>query len=392
MCKNLKALIFIRILFLFFIPLFSFGSFTGPSDRYNLVHDFRNEWQIYEPGLRQYIPYVREQHFDYKAHTVVLNTGDYPSTTLLIRSRNENDFLFINGAMVQAVPKDKWLTFNTSDLKKKYQTRELSITLFGSENAAQKSVQLAYPARKNASVSKEESEVSINLKPRNNMPYRSTFVVMFIVTLILSSFLSSSYPRAFQRFYNLKDMMSFLVREQSFLINKPLNRTNMLFVILLSVITAFLYIIVQSKGINLIDNRFIFQDGQTFGLLMSHFLKLGILFFILYICKFFLINTTGRLFNLDKVVDIHFFKLIQITLYFFTLLLIVLLVLFNTYLFSETIVEKYFMVILAVFYSFRTIVIYFTINRTINVQSLYLISYLCIVEILPIIVGLRFAN
>lgn len=390
--KKITELIFIRFIILLFIPALSFASVTGPENRYNLVHDYKDEWQVYDATQKLYLPYVREQNFDYTAHTVIINAEDFPYATLLLKSDDNSNFLFINGALIQKMQQGKWKVFKINELKSKYKSRDLYITLYGGENAANKVVQIGYPSRKNQISEKDVISHSVNIKPRTNLPYKSTFVVIFIVTLVLASFLSNSYPRAFQRFYNVKDMLSFLVREQSFLINKPLNRTNMLFVILLSIITGFLYIIVQSKGINLIDNRFIFQDGQTFGLLLSHFLKLSILFFILFVFKFFLINTIGRLFNLDKVVEIHFFKLIQSTLYFFSLMLIVLLVLFNIYVFSETFIEKYFLLILAIFYSFRTIIIYFTINRTINVQSLYLISYLCIVEVLPIIIGLRFAN
>lgn len=383
---------FIRFIILFFIPALGFGAFTGPEGQYNLVHDFKDEWQIYDAGEKLYLPFVKEQNFDFAAHTVVLNTEAYPYVTLLVKSDNPADFLFINGSLIQKLIPGKWVTIQVNDLKSKYKVRDIYLTVYGNVNADQKFIQVGYPSRKNQLSEKGSVNQPFNIKPRANVPYRSTFVVVFIVTLVLASFLSNSYPRAFQRYYNLKDLMSFLVREQSFLINKPLNRTNMLFVILLSLISGFLYIIIQSKGINLIDSRFFFQDAQTFGLLLSNFLKLCVFFFVMFVFKFFLINTIGRLFNLDKVVEIHFFKLIQSTLYFFTLMLIILLVLFNTYLFSETFLEKYFLLVLSVFYTFRTIIIYFTINRTINVQSLYLISYLCIVEILPIIIGLRFAN
>lgn len=374
------------------MPALGFGAFTGPGGQYNLVHDFKDEWQVYDATEKLYLPFVKEQNFDFTAHTIIVNTEDYPYATLLVKSDNTADFLFINGSLIQKLVPGKWITLQVNDLKAKYKVKDIYLTVYGNTNSEHKFVHAGYPSRKNQLSEKEEINQPFNIKPRSTVPYRSTFVVVFIVTLVLASFLSNSYPRAFQRYYNLKDLMSFLVREQSFLINKPLNRTNMMFVILLSLISGFLYIIVQSKGIDLIDSRFFFQDAQTFGLLLSNFLKLCVFFFVLFVFKFFLINTIGRLFNLDKVVEIHFFKLIQSTLYFFTLMLIILLVLFNTYLFSETFLEKYFLLVLSVFYTFRTIIIYFTINRTINVQSLYLISYLCIVEILPIIIGLRFAN
>jgi hypothetical protein len=44
---------------------------------------------------------------------------------------------------------------------------------------------------------------------------------------------------------------------------------------------------------------------------------------------------------------------------------------------------------LVTFFILRTILIYFAINRSGNIKTLYLISYLCIVEGFPILLGLR---
>ena len=42
-------------------------------------------------------------------------------------------------------------------------------------------------------------------------------------------------------------------------------------------------------------------------------------------------------------------------------------------------------------YLLRSVLAYFSILKSSGIQSLYLIAYLCVVEILPIILGLRFA-
>ncbi len=97
----------------------------------------------------------------------------------------------------------------------------------------------------------------------------------------------------------------------------------------------------------------------------------------------------GKLFNIKKIVDIHYFKIIQTTIYYFSIVLVLLLIGFNIHI--KIVVEfKYlFTIVLIIFYLLRTLLIYFTINRVGNIKTLYLISYLCIVEVFPIVLGIR---
>jgi hypothetical protein len=178
-------------------------------------------------------------------------------------------------------------------------------------------------------------------------------------------------------------------REQSLFANQALSRTNVLFIILLSLIASLIYLLLQSIGISLLSNRWFMQDGETVGILLANFFRLSILFFVMLIVKYFFLSLLGGLFDLNKIIDLHYFKLIQTNIVFFSLTVITLLSLILGKANVGDVISELFVYVLATFYTMRTVVIFLTINRTMPIQVLYLISYLCIVEIFPIMIGIR---
>lgn len=149
--------------------------------------------------------------------------------------------------------------------------------------------------------------------------------------------------------------------------------------------------LLQSKGIYVFGGRTILQEGDTLGVLLSNYFRMSLAVFVILVSKYFFIGITGQLFNLEKVVDLHYFKIIQSSILFYTGLVLVLLVLFLGYFPHDFNWQLYLFTPVVVFYLIRFFILYFTIIRSIPIQSLYLISYLCIVELLPVILGIRFA-
>ena len=100
---------------------------------------------------------------------------------------------------------------------------------------------------------------------------------------------------------------------------------------MVSLISGFIVMLSHSNGLNLFKENFFFQSGNTFGILTTNFFKICLLFFVSFIVKYFYINLIGKLFNIRKIVDIHYFKIIQTTIYYFSVVLILLLIGYNTH-------------------------------------------------------------
>ena len=385
--NHLKKIFYILLLL---ISSKLYATTVGPNDQYFLVHDYHDDWQVYNDRMKAYIPYISEQHLGYPSHTVFCDIQSNRGYNILVFSKKEDNFLFINGSLRQKIPVDKWIVLNVDSLYRVYEQPIIYITLYGSNDINDKSLLLGYKRTLNQKPI-VLAESGITAKPRTPTPYKNYIVLVSMFILVMFSYLSNSYVRAFQRYYNFKDVFNTLVREQSLLINKPLNRMNIMFIILLALIIGLFYMLLQSKGIYVFGGRTILQEGDTLGVLLSNYFRMSLAIFVILVAKYFFIGLTGQLFNLEKVVDLHYFKIIQSSILFYTALTLVLLVLFLGYFPHDFNWQLYLFTPVVVFYLIRFFILYFTIIRSIPIQSLYLISYLCIVELLPVILGIRFA-
>lgn len=368
----------------------SFATTVGPNDQYFLVHDYHDDWQVYNDRMKAYIPYISEQHLGYPSHTVFCDIQSNRGYSILVYAQKADNFLFINGSLRQKIPVGKWIVLSVDSLYRAYEQPTIYITLYGSNDIEDKKLMLGYKRSLNQKPI-VLAESGITAKPRTPAPYRNYIVLVSMFILVCFSYLSNSYIRAFQRYFNFKDLFNTFVREQSFLINKPLNRMNVMFIILLSLIISLFYMLLQSKEISVFGGRAILQEGDTLGVLLSNYFRISLVVFVILVMKYFFIGLVGQLFNLEKVVDLHYFKIIQASSLFYSALVLVLLVLFMDYFPHDFNWQVYLFTPIVAFYLIRFFILYFTIIRSIPIQSLYLISYLCIVEILPVILGIRFA-
>jgi hypothetical protein len=143
-----------------------------------------------------------------------------------------------------------------------------------------------------------------------------------------------------------------------------------------------------SKGIN-VFGRTILQEGETGGIMLTNYFRICLFVFTALIAKFFFISFVGQLFNLEKIVDIHYFKIIQSSIIFFSALVLTVMILFMNYLPKDIDWQTILLIPIIIFYLIRFFILFFTINRVLPIQGLYIFSYLCVVEILPLILGIR---
>ncbi|MCP9770084.1 DUF4271 domain-containing protein [Lacihabitans sp. LS3-19] len=377
------------VLFILGISITVYAVPSGPDNRYNIIHDFQKDWIEYNPNLKVFTPFIAENGNSKKAYSLQINFNDYPGAYLLIKTETEGNYLFFDNSLKKTLKKDEWVIFKLYDLVNELKKSENTLSIYGNGNPENNKVFIGYPTNTSSKKLEKSSSSYLNLFPRNSSLFNSGLVIVFLVNIIMLSFISNNYSKAFRKYYSFKDLTAFIPKENSFLINKPMDRPNMMFVILLSLITGFIIILSQTNGLNLFKENFLFQTGNTFGITTTNFFKISLLVFISFLLKFFYLNLIGKLFNIEKVIDIHFFKIIQSSLYFFTGALIVLLICFNSFINLQENFKTIFAISLVIFYILRTTLIYFTIIRSGNIKTLYLISYLCIVEGFPIVLGLR---
>lgn len=362
-------------------------------ENYRPVHDLTHAWLMYDHEEEVYVPYRYNADKEFQTYTLTLDLSQFPHTFLLVRTPAKAGNIFIENALERVSKKQEWLVYNLDSLRKVYRKELIYFSFFSASSPSEVVAYIGFPSGATAGSSvREKSSVRevVRLTPRSVSRFNSGVAIAFVLSLVVMSFVSSNYFRVYAKYYSLRDVLSTRVKEDLFMIGKPLDRPSLLFVILLSMVLGFFILMLQFGGLSVIEGSFLFQSGNTFAVHTVNFLKLCLLTFIVYVLKFFYLNIMGKLFNLGKVTDLHYFKVIQCSLFFYSLLLLLTLVMYNAYIPLPEGIENYLFILLMIFYSWRGLLIYFTINRESNVKFLYLFSYLCIAEALPIILGMRF--
>lgn len=137
---------------LFILSLFFLSSATaqprntgiGPEGRYYPIHDFRDDFQVYDEGAKAYIPYIIEQHADRTALSVYVDLESNRHYSLLISTRRDG-YLFINAALKRKLRADRWEVLRIDSLFQVYKQPEIFLTIYGAPGLDDKRLFIGYP-------------------------------------------------------------------------------------------------------------------------------------------------------------------------------------------------------------------------------------------------------
>ncbi|MFD1141727.1 DUF4271 domain-containing protein [Larkinella insperata] len=362
---------------------------VGPNQQFFPVHDFRNDWLVYDQTYKSYVPFIDEQHALVNSVSFFLDAESNRRYYLLISTR-QTGYLFIDAALKRRLNANEWLVMNLDSLYRAYRKPELFLTVHGSPGVDDKQVFIGH-LKSAAQKEVAAAETRLSILPRRPSAYANFFTLSLLFIAALNAYLFNFHHRAFIRFFDLTDLLSITDRDELFLVNRPLGLINLLFLLNLSFITAYLYMIVQSKNIDLFLSRALLLRGQSLFDLIVTFFELSALAFLLLVAKYVFIAVIGGLYRLEQVVNLHFFKAIQSSLIFFTAGAILVAILSANTPVNATWSSTWLMVPFVSFYVLRLALLYVVIANKGVVKNLYLFSYLCIVELIPLTIGVRFA-
>ncbi len=371
---------------------------AGPGERYYPVHNFREEFLVYDATTKAYIPYIDEFHADQTALSVFIDLESNRNYTLLLRTEQDS-YLFINAALKRKLQAGQWQVLRLDSLYRAYHRparpdapaprTELFLTLYGPPGVQGKQVLIGQPisTTQKAVVLRDDN---LSVRPRIRSVYTNFLGAGLLFLLATHALLYALYPRAFRRIFNVRDLLSLRSDEDSFLVNRPISSANVLFVGNLGLVIAYLIVFLQSRNIDVMAPGWLFAGEQPVGWLVGEFIGLGVAAFIALLGKYLLLEVIGGLYKLHDIVNIHFFKALQSSALFFTgLTLLLSVIVYNTS--AADWVPELLLPLLLLFYLARLGWFYVVIRSQESIKNLYLFSYLCIVELIPLIIGLRFA-
>lgn len=373
MLKQLPFL-FLLILSLAFLKVQAGSDSLDPT----IVSQLNQDWLYYNQQYKTFFPYLKENREDrVNSISQLVDLNRYQSYNLnFIASPGLS--LFIDQKLVYRNTSDtiEYTKIKIGEITHKADTDKELITFYHPEgnlpvhdfyigNAAVATISLE--VTQSASIA-----FSRNIGSRQNM-----FVVIFLSMLALFAIIKNRYPKKFYEFTRFDTIIPSMDEDMVWdLSSVPV----LLFVFINSLCSALILFLIQEE-FNLDTLHFlnVFSGNPVLGILT---VSGG--FFLVYIMKYIYLNIAGWIFNLSGLVKIQFFELMKVSLK---------INLFLTVLTMISYCSSYFHVGLSFDYFF-----YFTIISLLIVlmrvgylsfklsgfRNIYLFSYLCTTEILPL--------
>jgi len=364
---------------------------ASPPEQFFPIYNYQNDWLVYNSQYKNYVPFSQEVNEGSRYVSVYIDLIKNRRYKLLLRTDSEN-YLFLEGALQNKIISDQWINLDVDSLYKIYRKDELLLTIYGSPGIEDKNLLLCNERKRNeAGLIENATSNLINIKPISFSPFGNFAVLALLLILILNAWVFNANPLSFIRLINPVELVNNDPRDQLSKINKPYSSGTIFFVIIVSMLTSFILLFLSSNKINIFSVNIILSEKTNTLQLLGDFFILTSIFFLIFYCKYIFMVMVGNMLNLDKLVDVLFIKIVQSSyLFYVTVFLLVFMLSFSNPVWLNS-VRTFILFPFLFFYSARFLILYGVTKPPGSFINLYLFSYLCVIEIIPLIIGIKFA-
>ncbi|HYG39903.1 MAG TPA: DUF4271 domain-containing protein [Cytophagales bacterium] len=371
---------FISILLISFISLN--GLVAQESEDFNqfrVVKDLRSELLVYDPDFSSYVPYNSEIHSGTNFITIQLDSSlNKKYSCILYISKGSS--LFFDNKLYEKSDKEGWIQLKSREIN-----NSKWLTIFHPSGKLPFN-KIFYGLKINSKAPPKLLENKLEARPVFSITFQNFFIIVFIIILILLAVLKVFNNKAYNEFYSIRRNTLAIGKDQSFIFKKPLNRNNIASLFIHCLIFVFVFFIIQFFTDGLIQLSLFNRQNSLSQLLLSYFTFVGIAFGV-YILKFILIAFISYLYNVTEYKLVHYFNFIKLSMVFYLLILpfISIIYLWFDRLNERLIINVIFLCLIG-FSIAKIIVISYNLNKIRQFRNLYLFSYLCATEIIPLFI------
>jgi hypothetical protein len=313
----------------------------------------------------------------------------YKNYDLLIKTRSENH-LFINGALHKIILPDEWVILNADSLLRAHGRDDLLLTFYGNEKVSGRIVRIGHLKDSSAPQAFDGLASLINIKPKSTNRLLDLFILSLLLFVALNGLVLSIAPLFYRSFMNPLHFFKKENRDEKTIYTNPFSTESFFMILQVGLLMTPFFLFI-TKYLNTIGNFEIFTaNSEQFSGLLMEFSEILLFTLAIIYLKFFSIKITGNLLGIESVSNQHFMKTLQSAFHFYMTTTVILLF---CYIYAPIQLPDtlQFLVYLAIiFYFIRFILLYFVMNISGPFINLYLFSYLCIVEIIPLTIGIKY--
>lgn len=364
---------------LLLLLLVSFGAGAQPSDEdYYLVKDLRQEWLAID-GNNRYVPFVARNESKPSVIGVRLDLARYRGNQLRC-CVPANTSILLDKQMLTSVKESRCLTYDIDSLRQAYASEAVLLTIYQPDQAIHQ-IGLQIVNDDIVPLGQENAVVW-----RTSSAQENFFVIGLVVILMLYAILINQYPRTFRNIYNLQKILAFRAREEDMRV-RLVSEAHVLFLIQHCLLIAFLCILlVPDSGFQLLSVQF---SLSGLGSYLTLWLMGSTLVLLVVIAKYFLVIAFGSLFKLRQLMYLHMFDFMRLSLMFWGAMFLLAACVYHNLGLSEYLYGRILTYLFIGFALIRILVLYLRLFRNASFKNVYLFSYICIAEIIPLFIGLE---
>lgn len=364
---------------------------VNPPGQFFPVYNYQDDWLVYNEQYKNYVPFSQGVNEGTRFVSIYVDLVKNRGYSLLVHSESES-YLFLEGALQNRIAAGKWQELNLDSLHRLYRKDELLLTLYGSPGISDKTVIICNKKKRTDSDSISPSRSGfINIKPVSFTPFGTFAGIALIIILMMNAWIFNLNPLSFIRLINPIEFFNNDPRDQLSKINKPFSNTVIFFVVISSMMMGFTVIYLSANRINLFSVSTILSEKANTLQILGDFCILSLIFFLLIYAKYIFMVLAGNMLNLDKQVDIIFIKIVQSSYLFYALVFLIIFGLYSNHINWLEASRPYILLPFLFFYVARFVALYVVAKPVGSLINLYLFSYLCVIEIIPLIVSMKFA-
>ncbi|MEM6840690.1 MAG: DUF4271 domain-containing protein [Bacteroidota bacterium] len=345
---------------------------------YFVVKDLRSEWLTVDEDNR-YIPHITGQ----KKGVVIgvpINLSRFQGNYLRC-CVPQNSSLLIDQQLVENFDRPDCVLLSIDSLQN-HHAKSVFLAIFQAQRDFERvSIEVVgmgqYQAEENSVVARAAA-IKMNF-----------FVMGLLVLLTFYAILKYQYGKNFKIIYNIPRIFSSKVREDDTRI-KLVTEAHIAFLIQYCLLIAFLLIIIVPSTTELsFASSYIVWPPSSFSRYLLLWGELALIIFAIIWVKYLLLMLLGSLFQLRAMKYLHMFDFMRMSLVFWTVVFVAVMCFFPNLQFDQEIYLRGLVYGFLLFALFRIIILYFRLSRNASFRNIYLFSYICVAEILPLLAGFK---
>ncbi len=345
---------------------------------YHLVEDLRPEWLTIDQH-NQYVPFVARDRANPSIIGVRLDLKKYAGNQLRCCLPAYTSLL-IEKEILTSVERSRCLIYSIDSLRSVYQQSTLLLTVY---QPASQLAQVDLQVVNNTSAPLAQPHPIL---PRLLSAKENFFVLGLVFILMLYATLINYYPKTFRNIFNLPRILALRSREEDLRV-RLISEPHTLFLIQHCLVVAFLFIVLVPDVDQWLSSNWFTLSGV--GSYLWLWLLLSLIVLITIWAKYLIVVLFGSLFKLKQLTYLHMFDFMRLSMMFWGIVFLLATCTHYNFTVDE---QTYVRVLTYLFMAFalaRILILYLRLFRNSTLKNMYLFSYICTAEIIPLSVGLE---